>query len=75
MIVRVLEEVDVFGGHEVVLLLLGRTLLVLLTMKTIFLIPVNMWGLCVNMCQYVGVMCMCQGGNINFEFECQCQNL
>ena len=47
MIVRVLEEVDVFGGHEVVLLLLlGGTLLVLLTMKTVFLIPVNMWGLC-----------------------------
>ena len=63
MIVRVLEEVDVFGGHEVVLLLLGGTLLVLLTMKTIFLIQV----------QYVGVMCQGGGGNINFE--CQCQKL
>ena len=56
MIVRVLEEVDVFGGHEVVLLLLGRTLLVLLTIRTIFLIQVNMWGLCVKVAMAISIL-------------------
>ena len=65
LIVRVLKEVHVFGRHEVVLLLLlGRTLLMLLRMKKKYISYSR---------QYVGVMC--QGSNGNINFECQCQNL
>ena len=57
LIVRVLKEVHVFGRHEVVLLLLlGRTLLMLLRMKNIFLIQDNMWGLCVKVAMAISIL-------------------
>ena len=56
LIVRVLKEVHVFGGHEVILLLLGRTLLMLLSMKNIFLIQDNMWGLCVKVAMVISIL-------------------